>query len=330
MRSKRKKRKPLQCSLDKLVGKMKVVYFGTPQFAANVLKFLLEHFVDIAAVVTRTDKPKGRSGKLVMTPVKEMLLKHYASIPLHQPEKVSSLEFRETLHSFQADLFVVVAYGEILKQEVLDAPKSGCINLHASLLPKYRGAAPIQRSIIEGEKETGVTIMHMVKKMDAGDMIRTEKVTIGANETFVDIEKKLCECGAKLLLKVIQDFEKGGVTAYPQDETKVTFASKIEHEDCQIDWNRPAFQIHNLVRGVNPQPGAWCFAHIRGEKKLLKIKSTQLAPEVQGIPGAILKVDETGMVVACGSGGLRIIELQLEGKRAMRPDELLRGVSLTL
>lgn len=303
---------------------MKIVYFGTPPFAAQVLNDLVRHGCDIVAVVTRTDKPKGRSGEPVPTPVKEVALSHH--IPVYQPEKVSSEEFKPQLEAFNADLFVVVAYGEILKQHVLDAPKKGCINLHASLLPKYRGAAPIQRAIIDGEEESGISIMYMVKKMDAGDVIRTARVPISADMTYGELEQKLCEAGSAELLEVIRLFEKGKVAGIAQDESKVTFAPKIELEDCEIDWSKEAQTIHNLVRGVNPHPGAWCFVTVRGEKKRLKIYKTEVQ-NVSGIPkSAELKKGEP--LIYCGKGAVLLKEVQLEGKKRMQANELFRGIPI--
>ncbi|MFQ5729581.1 MAG: methionyl-tRNA formyltransferase [Waddliaceae bacterium] len=308
---------------------MKVIFFGTPIFAANVLTFLFENTIDVVAVVTKPDKPTGRSGQPVPTPVKTVSMEHDPSIPVFQPEKVSAPEFANILPPFDADLFVVVAYGEILKQPILDMPRLGCINVHASLLPKYRGAAPIQRAIINGEAETGITIMHMVRKMDAGGMIKTAKIPIGPNDTFGQIEQQLCGLGSKVLLDVIRDFEKGNITEVPQEESQVLYAPKIELEDCEIDWNLPAQAIHNLVRGVNPYPGAWCFVTGKGKKKRLKIKATRVVEGVLEAPGKILSCDSEGMVVSCSQGAVRILELQLEGKQPMTPDQLQRGSPIT-
>ena len=308
---------------------MKVVFFGTPPFAAKILTFLFENNVDVVAVVTKPDKPKGRSGQLVPTPVKTVSMEHDPSIPVFQPEKVSAPEFADILPPFNADLFVVVAYGEILKQHILDIPRLGCVNVHASLLPKYRGAAPIHRAIINGETETGITIMHMVRKMDAGDMIKTAKIPIGPNDTFGQIEQRLCDLGSETLLDVIRDFDAGNITEEPQDESQVVYAPKIELEDCEIDWNQPAEAVHNLVRGVNPYPGAWCFVISKGNKKRLKIKTTRVVEGVSEAPGKVLSCDSKGMVVSCGQGAVCILELQLEGKQPMTPDQLLRGSPIT-
>lgn len=307
---------------------MKVIFFGTPSFAAEVLDFLFQNQVQVVAVVSKPDRPKGRSGQPVPTPVKQTVLDHYPSLPIFQPELVSAPEFSAVLQAFQPDLFVVVAYGEIIKQHLLDMPKLGCINLHASLLPKYRGAAPIQRCIIQGEKESGVTIMHMVKKMDAGDMIEVVKVPIGPEMTFGELEMELCEVGKKLLLKTIQDFQKGIIKRIPQDHTQATLAPKIELEDCEIQWKEPAQKIHDLVRGVNPHPKAWCYVSVRGEKKRLKINKSSVITDQKSDPGSILSNNKQNLIVGTGSSALELIEVQLEGKKAMTSAELIRGIPI--
>jgi len=309
---------------------MKIVFFGTPLFAANTLSFLLKNNVDVVAIMSRIDQPKGRSKKLLPTPVKTVALEHTPPLLVFQPQKgkTSNEEFAHQLEHLQPDLFVIVAYGEILKQNILDIPHLGCINLHGSLLPKYRGAAPIQRCIMNGETETGVTIMHLVRKMDAGPMIKTVKTSIGPDETFGQIEKKLCEIGSQLLLEVIRDFEKGSVNETPQDEAQATYAQKIELEDCEIDWNQSAETIHHLVRGVSPYPGAWCYVMAKGEKKRLKIKESRVLKEMSGKPAQILPCDSGDLVIACGTGALRLLKLQLEGKKEMVPKALLRGAMI--
>jgi methionyl-tRNA formyltransferase len=308
---------------------MRVVFFGTPLFAAHVLDYLLQHEVNIVAVISKPDRPKGRSGTPLPTPVKTIALTFNPHLPVYQPEIVSDLEFAEILKPYEADLFVVVAYGEIIKQHLLDMPRRACINLHASLLPHYRGAAPIQRCLIAGETETGVTIMHMVKKMDAGDMIEKVKVPIGSETTFRELEYSLCKVGKQALLNVIHAFEKGVPPRIPQDHSQATWAPKIELEDCEILWNRPAQELHNLVRGVNPYPGAWCYVAVRGEKKRLKINQTRIIPCEQSQSGKILNADQTkgNLVIATGNQALELLEVQLEGKKNMSSDELTRGIS---
>lgn len=307
---------------------MKIVYFGTPQFAAEVLSYLLENGISVAAVITKPDKAQGRSKELLPTPVKETALKH--GIPVHQPEIVSTLEFAPTLSTYNADLFVVVAYGEIIKQHLLDMPKLGCINLHASLLPKYRGAAPIQRCIINGETESGVSIIYMARKMDAGDIIQMSKVSIGPDTSYGELQDLLCRAGAQTLLKVIRDFEKGIVHRIPQQHEEATLAPKLELEDCELDWNRPAQELHNLVRGVFPFPGAWCYVVVKGQKLRLKIlKATIERISHKEVSGRFLAYGKDGVVVACGEQALRLIQVQLEGKKVMHAEELARGIQLS-
>jgi methionyl-tRNA formyltransferase len=305
---------------------MKIIFFGTSAFAAKTLSYLLQHGVEVLAVITKPDRPKGRSGEPVPTPVKQAALSQNPPIPVYQPEIVSEPAFAPTLETYHADLFVVVAYGEIIKQHLLDMPKLGCINLHASLLPKYRGAAPIQRSIMDGESETGVTIIHMVKKMDAGDMIKTVVVPITQEATFPEIESALCDAGSKVLLEVIHQFANGTVTSMPQDVTKITFAAKVELEDCEIDWHKPAQMIHNLVRGVTPQPGAWCYVTVRGEKKRLKINKTQVVDQA-GTPGEILAFGKEGLIIGCADTSVKLLDIQLEGKKRLSADEWIRGLT---
>lgn len=306
---------------------MEIVYFGTPTFAAEVLQYLIDHGVKVKAVITKPDRPKGRSGEPVPTPVKIVAQTQNPPIPVHQPPLISAPECADMLKSYQADLFVVVAYGEIIKQHILDIPPKGCINVHASLLPKYRGAAPIQRSIINGESETGVTIMYMVKKMDAGDIIKMVKVPIGTHTTYAELEKNLCKVGSQALLEVIHQFEQGNVQRMEQDHSQATLAPKIELEDCEINWNLPAKDIHNLVRGVNPHPGAWCYVKIHDQKKRLKIYTTRVLEDHFGVPGAIQPAEKNALVISCGQGALQILDVQLEGKKAMSAEEFLRGFS---
>lgn len=306
---------------------MRVVFFGTPVIAAEALTYLLQHGVDVAAVVTRPDKPQGRSSELIPTPVKQVANAHNPPIPVFQPVLVSAPEHSTFLQQFDADLFVVVAYGEIMKQHILDMPKTACINMHVSLLPKYRGAAPIQRAVINGERESGISIMHMVKKMDAGNIISTVKVPIGPDTTFGELERSLSLEGAKLLLKTIQDFASGNqLPGQVQDENQVTFAPKIELEDCKIDWTQPAQTVHNLVRGVNPYPGAWCNVDVKGQRKRLRVISTKLAePKTDSSAGSQVPSAENLLKIACGSGVLELLEVQLEGKKAMNAADFMRG-----
>lgn len=309
------------------MSSLRVIFFGTPPFAADILEFLLNNKINVVAVISKPDKPKGRSSTPVPTPVKAAVLALDPKIPIYQPEIVSAPEFSSTLSAYQPDLFIVVGYGEIIKQHLLDMPRLGCINVHVSLLPKYRGAAPIQRCVINGDSETGVTIMHMVKKMDAGDIIEVAKVPIDHEATFGEVEKMLGEAAKPLLLKVLHDFEAGIIKRIPQDHDQATLAPKIELEDCEIYWEEPAERLHNLIRGVNPYPGAWCYVSVKGIKKRLKIMRTRVIDQ-QSVPGTILSNPKQNLVVAARQGALELLEVQLEGKKIMTSEELIRGIPL--
>ncbi len=305
---------------------MKIIFFGTPAFSAKVLEFLLDHHVPICAVVTKPDRPVGRGRHPVPVPVKSVIHQKSLDIPLFQPEVVSSPDFYPILRQFEPDLFVVVAYGEILKTELLNMPVKGCINLHASLLPKYRGAAPIQRAIINGEKESGVTIMHLAKKMDAGDMIESFPIPITEEMNYGELERKICDKGSELLLKVIQDFERGVIKRIPQEHSLATYAPKIELEDCEIKWDLPAEVLHNLIRGVNPEPGAWAWLEVKGQPKRLKIYSSRVIQEADLKQGEFV-VHGQNVLVGCKSGAIELLEVQLEGKKRMKAADLFRGLS---
>ncbi|MCC6127733.1 MAG: methionyl-tRNA formyltransferase, partial [Chlamydiae bacterium] len=252
---------------------MRIIFFGTPDFAAQQLSYLLEHRFDILAVVTQPDRPKGRSGALAPSEVKELALQK--ALPVLQPKKASDPNFLEELKKIQADLYVVVAFGQILPQKLLDLPRLGCINVHASLLPKYRGAAPMQRCLMHGVSETGVSIQKMVKQLDAGDVIAEKKIAVPLDMNLAKLKEALSEISEHLLASVILSCEKGIPPAHPPDPEKVTFAPKITTEERQIDWKGSALQIHNKVRALSPRPGAWCWTEQDGVKKRLKIISTR-------------------------------------------------------
>ncbi len=308
---------------------MKIIFFGTPSFAAAHLKVLVENGVDVAAVVTKPDRPQGRNLHNLPPAVK---IEHAAlipNVPLFQPEKCSTPEFVEILRSFEADLFVVVAYGEIIKQQVLDLPRLGCINVHASLLPNHRGAAPIQRSLMHGDRETGISIIKLVLKMDAGDILLTEKISIDPNTTFPELEEALCSLGCKCLLQVINDIATGRGTVLPQDHTLATFADKITPQECQINWELPGLQVHNLIRAVTPHPGAWSYVFVRGQKRRLKILRSEYFPELNQPPKTLVFKAKDDLAVACHKGGIWLKEVQLEGKQVMPIEELLKSISST-
>jgi methionyl-tRNA formyltransferase len=306
---------------------MKVVFFGTPDFAAETLQYLLKNSVNVLGVVTQPDRPKGRSGHPTPCPVKQYLLSNSLNIPLFQSEKASSPEVAEQLAALNADLFVVVAFGEIIKQNLLEMPKVACINVHGSILPKYRGAAPIQRSIMEGESETGITIMHMAQKLDSGDIIKIVKTAIGEEVTYGELEEKLCQLGSKALYEVICDLEKGIIERKPQDHQKASYAKKIETKDCKVVWGRNAKELHNLIRGVTPRPGAWCNILLRGKQKRLKITKARFSEQAGKEPGEIVSFNNDAFIIACAENSLQILELQLEGKKAMKASEFIRGFS---
>jgi methionyl-tRNA formyltransferase len=302
---------------------LNIVFFGTSLFAAKVLESLIVNGKAVVAVVTRPDKSKGRHLHASAPPVKETALKF--KLPVYQPEKASAPEFAEILKAFHADLFVVVAYGEIIKKNLLEMPRLGCINIHASLLPKFRGAAPIQRSLMAGEKETGITIIEMAPQMDAGDVLAIEAIPIPAEMTFGELEDNLCDLGIKLLFEVIRQFQENKVVKTPQDHTRATLAPKMIPEDEKIDWQRSAEEIHNQIRALSPFPGAWTQVVVGSDVKRLKIKKAVVVEE-GGDPRAILRFGKEGWVIACGKGALRLIQVQLEGKKAMSAEECIRGI----
>lgn len=340
-------------------GYPSVVFFGTSDFSVRILESLLSHRVPILAIVTRMDKKQGRSLVLQAPPVKQYVEAKALSIPLYQPEKASSADFVHLLAQFGADLFVVVAYGEILKQSVLDIPKQGCINIHASLLPYYRGAAPIQRVLFQGEKETGITIQEMVLKMDAGDILAQEKCAIPEDMNFGELKNKLSEMGASLLIEVLKNYPSYQQHKQKQDETLASLAPKPSLHEEKIDWNRPAAEVHNQIRALSPTPGAWAFfeqgdgqkggqeggqegekhspipANIPARKRIKILKSQPItlpitnSPENPSLknpapPGA--SVHSKNFIVQCAPGTLELLAVQLEGKRIMPGSEFLRGI----
>lgn len=300
--------------------KTKIVFFGTPDFAAEILRYLLDRGVDVAGVVTQPDRPKGRSLQLTPSAVKTSILERAPHIPIFQPEKASQEPFLEQLKALNADLFVVVVYGQILSQKLLDIPPLGSINVHPSLLPKFRGAAPVHRSLMAGETETGVSIQKIVRQLDSGDVIAVTKIAVPPEMTFGELEPKLLELAKPLLLEVIRKFEKGVPAATPQNHDLATYASKFELEELEINWAKPAEELHNLIRAFSPRPGAWCWIDAGGERKRLKILRSQCVSG-KGTPGQFLQNE----IVACGQGALKLVEVQPEGKKAMRAADWLRG-----
>ena len=299
---------------------------GTPEISAICLGELIRSDNEIVAVVTGKDKPRGRGNVMTPTPVKSLSLEH--SLPVYTPDSLKTEDFMELLREVNPDLIAVVAYGKILPKAVLDFPKHGCVNVHVSLLPKYRGAAPMQRAIIEGEKETGVTIMYMAEGVDTGDIITAEAFPIGPEDDFEAIHDRSAEVGGKLLVKAISDIANGTATRTAQDHSRATHAAKIEKEDCKIDFTKSASVIDCAIRGVTPIPGA--FAYLKG--KMLKIyKATPT--EGRGTPGEVISLDPKGVgsfTVACGEGALKVFGVIPEGKGKMGAGDFVRGRKIEL
>jgi len=300
---------------------VKVVFMGTPDFAVPSLRALAENEeVQVVGVVTQPDRPKGRKKELTPPPVKVEAEKLH--IPVYQPEKLRAEESVREVLALKPDLIVTAAYGQILPESILSAPRFGCINVHASLLPKYRGGAPIHRSIINGEKETGVTIMYMVKALDAGDMIIKRAIPITDQDHAGSMHDKLSRLGAELLEEILPALLRGEAEAIPQNHDEATYAPNLTREDERIDWSRPAEELACQVRGLHPWPVA--FTTWRG--KTFKIWWAQsLDTEVRESPGTVLRVDEEGIAVATGKGTLLLTEVQPAGKKRMSVEEFVRG-----
>ena len=298
---------------------MRVVFMGTPDIAATCLKKILSDGFEVVGVYTQPDRPKGRGMKMVFSPVKEVALA--AGIPVFQPENFRADEDVAALADLKPDLVAVVAYGRILPQRVLDIPKRGCINIHASLLPQYRGSAPYQWAVLDGCKETGVTAQHMVREMDAGDVIDVAKTCIGENETAGELLDRLAVLGADLLSRVLARAASGdkccGCKQCPDD---VTFAPMLDKSMCPIDWSKTAQQVHNHVRGLHPWPVATM--ELKGQK--FKVHATRIV-DGKGEAGEILGLTKTGLVIACGEGAVEITSLQAEGGKRMAAPDYFRG-----
>jgi len=300
---------------------MKIVFLGSSHFALPALEALIKAKHKITCVVTQPDKKRGRHLHLGITDVKALALQ--AGLKVFQPENINSPASVELLKGLNADLFVVVAYGQLLAQEVLDIPKVFPLNIHASLLPKYRGAAPINWAIIRGEKISGVTIMQVIKKMDAGAIIMQQDIAINHDDDSVSLESKLRDLGAELLLKSIAIIKNKDYKLIPQDEKNVSFAPKLKKSDGLINWQKPAEEINDLIRGALPWPGA--FTHYKG--KLLKIYKADVVQKTGLSAGAgeILNISKAGLEIVTGKGVLVVRELQLEGKRRMKVEEFAAG-----
>ncbi len=295
---------------------MRVIFMGTPDFAVPSLQALLDRGDDICAVFTQPDKPKGRGHKLQPPPVKELALRH--SLPVLQPDTLRDEAVQESIAELEPDAIIVVAYGKLLPPKVLSVPRLGCINVHGSLLPKYRGAAPIQWAVINGEKTAGVTTMFMAEGMDTGDMLLKSETEVGPEETSGELFDRLKLLGAKLLTETLDKLEQGELKAIPQDGTQATLAPLLKKEMSALDWSEPAQRIHDRIRGLNPWP---CAAAVLDGKRI-KLLASQVI-EGEGIPGTAYNLDGE-LAAACGRGMLRITELQADtGKRMSGKDYLL-------
>ncbi|HTV75685.1 MAG TPA: methionyl-tRNA formyltransferase, partial [Candidatus Baltobacteraceae bacterium] len=291
------------------MNELRIIFMGTAELSCAILEKLAREF-SVAAVVTQPDKPKGRDLKLQFSPVKTLAEKLH--FPVLQPAKARDEKFISELRGLKPDLIVVAAYGQILPQTILDLPKLGCLNVHTSLLPKYRGASPIQSAILNGETETGVTIMKMDAGLDTGEIISQARTPILADDNSQTLHDRLAQLGAELLVETIPDYVAGKILPKPQPAEGVTYASKIKKEDGKIDWNEPAKKILNRLRAFTPWPGAFTFLRTESKPQLLKIWKAAVA-ENNGQPGTVLAADKNGIIVACGKGALRILELQREG-----------------
>lgn len=301
---------------------------GTPDFAVGTLKELIDNQYDVVAVVTQPDKPKGRSKELVFSPVKEEAVKN--NIQVLQPERARDEAFVEELRKYNADVFVVVAFGQLLPKSIIDMPRLGCINVHASLLPKYRGASPIQWAVIDGCEYSGVTTMKMDEGLDTGDILLVDKVKLDKKETGGSLFDRLSDVGAQLLVKTLEGLEAGTITPVKQDDSESTYVKMLHKSFGKMDFNKSAAELERLIRGLNPWPSA--FTYIDG--KMLKIWDADVVDNISEVqtdevkPGQIVSVGKNTFAIACGQGYLVVNEVQLEGKKRMDSGSFLRGNQL--
>lgn len=301
---------------------LKIVYMGTPEFAVPPLKALVNSGYDISLVVTQPDKAKGRGKKLQPTPVKEEALSQ--GLNVSQPEKIrSNDEFLEKLRDISPNIIIVAAYGKILPKELLDIPSSGCINIHASLLPRFRGAAPIQRAILEGDERTGITLMYMEEGLDTGDMIAKSETNIG-NKTADELHDELADMGAELLIEYLPRIISGDIFPEKQSDELSCYAPMISKNDGFIDFSKDAAYVERQIRAMDSWPTA--FTYMNGQQ--MKIKKAVVGGDVKEVPGTVVKADKDGIVIACGRGSIVVKLLQMPGKRVMTADEYLRGNSI--
>ncbi len=303
---------------------MRVMFWGTPEFAAPALRALVGEGFEVCAVVTRPDRPVGRERTLTPPRIKQIALEE--SLPVFQPESPREEDFQELLEVVAPDLSVVVAYGHILPRAIIDLPRLGTLNIHASLLPALRGAAPIQAAIREGLTETGVTIMRMVPALDAGPIVLQSRTPVADDETYGELQGRLSELGAVALIEALTVIELGTTTEHPQDDSLASYARKVDRDTTRIDWSLDAREVANAVRAYDPRPGAWT-VH-RGTD--LKLFGARRMFDVSGRPGEVLAADAEGLVVACGAGAVRICDVQPAGKRRMQAVDWHRGRGIAI
>ncbi len=300
---------------------MRILFMGTPDFALFSLRALVEAGENVIGVITQPDKPKGRGYTLTPPPVKVYALEQ--GLPVYQPNTLKGEEFAAFLQEQAPELLVVAAYGKILPKYVLDFPKHGCINVHGSLLPEYRGAAPMQRAIIDGKRETGITTMMMDVGLDTGDMLMKASVAIEENDNFEDIHDKLGACGAELLLKTVAAVKDGTLTRTPQDDSLATYAAKIEKSDCLLDFSLSAQEVHNRIRGLSPIPLS--FTYLPDGKMLKVIASKVVDQSGTGVCGQVVSLDNGVITVACGKGAVALVTVLPEGKKRMSAADFING-----
>ncbi|OAO19713.1 methionyl-tRNA formyltransferase [Mammaliicoccus lentus] len=298
----------------------KIVFMGTPDFSTGVLEMLIQEY-DVIAVVTQPDRPVGRKKILTPPPVKKVALEH--NIPVYQPEKLNNSSELEEIINLKPDLIVTAAFGQLLPKSLLDAPKHKAINVHASLLPKYRGGAPIHYAVMNGEKKTGITIMYMAEKLDAGNIISQDEVEILENDTVGEVHDKLATLGTELLKKTLPTIFNGTNDSIVQDDSLATFASNISREDERIDWTKDAQTIHNHIRGLSP----WPVAYTTMDDKNLKLWRSEIVENVKGEPGEIIETTKDAIIVATGSeDGVALTEIQLAGKKRVKTRDYISGL----
>lgn len=303
---------------------MRVVFMGTPEFSVPILTAIIGHGYEVAAVYTQPPRPAGRRGlELTKSPVHEKA--EQFGIPVFTPKSLRNAEEQEIFASLEADVAIVVAYGLLLPQAILDAPRLGCYNGHASLLPRWRGAAPIQRAIMAGDAETGMMIMKMDAGLDTGPVAMAEKVAITPDMTAGELHDRLSMIGADLMIRALGALERESLALQPQAEEGVTYAAKIDKAEARIDWSKPAKDVHNTIRGLSPFPGAWCEMEINGAVERVKLQRSTLGEGV-GAPGTVL---DDRLTIACGEGAVRLVTLQRSGGKPLPAREFLRGAQVT-